>query len=158
MVKKGIAIMGYIVLWLSLFFSSSWGDTVKDIEGHLMCMCRDKCGKVLQSCICKYSDQYRMDIALKLKEGLTRDQVIKTYVDRYGEKVLSAPTKKGFNLAAWITPFFVIMIGGIGIRKVVSKWVSQRENQKKSKVIEQIDVQKDNKYSRLLEKELKEFD
>lgn len=145
-------------LSIPLFLISARADTVKDIEGHLMCMCRDKCGKVLESCICQYSDQYRMDIALKLKEGLTKDQVIQTYIDRYGERVLSAPTKKGFNLAAWITPFFAIMIGGIGIRQVVVKWVSSRGSEKQGKAIEQKDAQKDNKYSSLLEKELKEFD
>ncbi len=158
--KRGLTILGLMLFGLPLLLTQVWADTiaVKDVEGHLMCMCRDKCGKVLESCVCQYSDQYRMDIAHKLKEGLTKDQIVQTYVDRYGEKALSAPTKKGFNLTAWITPFFAIMIGGVGIRRVVNKWVFLRGKENHSKVTEQKDALKDNKYSSLLEKELKEFD
>ena len=161
MKKTGRIILTFILLSIPLSASLSWADLLKEqkeVEAHLMCMCKDKCGKVLESCICKYSDQYRMDIAMKLKEGLTKDMVIKTYVDRYGEKALSAPTKKGFNLTAWITPFFAIMIGGVGIRRVVSKWVSLRKDEKREHIYEQKDVLKNSKYSRLLEKELNEFD
>jgi cytochrome c-type biogenesis protein CcmH len=99
-----------------------------------------------------------MDINLKLEEGLTKEQVIQTYVDRYGEKVLSAPTKKGFNLVAWITPFFAIMVGGFGIRHVILKWVSMRKKEKQSEAIQQKDHFKNEKYSDQLEKELKKFD
>ena len=161
MKKTGRIILTFIFLFIPLSASLSWADLLKEqkeVEAHLMCMCKDKCGKVLESCICQYSDQYRMDIAMKLKEGLTKDMVIKTYVDRYGEKALSAPTKKGFNLTAWITPFFAIMIGGVGIRRVVSKWVSLRKDEKREHISEQKDVLKNSKYSRLLEKELNEFD
>ena len=161
MKKTGKILLAVMFLWIFLPATLTWADLYKEqkeVEGHLMCMCKDKCGKVLESCICQYSDQYRMDIAMKLKEGLTKDMVIQTYVDRYGEKALSAPTKKGFNLTAWITPFFAIMIGGVGIRRVVSKWVSTKKDEKRENISEQKDVLKNSKYSRLLEKELNEFD
>ncbi len=158
MKKRGIIISVCVLLWSSLFFLPAWAElTVKEVEENIMCMCKDKCGKVLSNCICQYSDQYRMDISIKLKEGLTKDQVIQTYIDKYGEKVLSSPTKKVFNLAAWITPFFAIMIGGVGIRRVVVKWVSSRENEKKEKALEEA-TPIDSKYSSLLEQELKDFD
>lgn len=158
MKKAGIIISAYIFLSVLLPATLSWAGIQKEIESEIMCMCKDKCGKVLRTCTCKYADQYRMDIAMKLKEGLTKDMVIQTYIDRYGEKVLSAPTKTGFNLTAWITPFFAIMLGGVGIRRAVSKWVAIKKDEKQDKVAEQQDLQKDSKYSQLLEKELKEFD
>jgi len=161
MKKTGRIILTFMFLSIPLSASLSWADLLKEqkeVEAHLMCMCKDKCGKVLESCICQYSDQYRMDIAMKLKEGLTKDMVIQTYVDRYGEKALSAPTKKGFNLTAWITPFFAIMVGGFGIRRVVSRWVSLRKGEKREKISGQKDIQQSSKYTSLLEKELKEYD
>lgn len=151
-------ILVFMFLSVPLPATLSWADAQKEVEAQLMCMCRDKCGKVLESCVCQYSEQYRMDITMKLKEGLTKEQVIQTYVERYGEIALSAPTKKGFNLTVWITPFFAILIGGIGIRRVVAKWVALRKDEKQNKITEPKDDQKDSKYSRLLEKELKEFD
>ena len=158
MKKTGRILLAVMSLWIFLPATSTWANLQKEIEAHLMCMCKDKCGKVLGSCFCQYSDQYRMDIKMKLKEGLTKEQVIQTYVGRYGEKALSAPTKKGFNLTAWITPFFAILIGGIGIRRMIAEWVLSRKDEKRDKITEPKNDQEENKYSRLLEKELKEFD
>ena len=42
---------------------------------------------------------------------------------RYGEKVLSAPTFRGFNWLAWITPFAAVLAGGAGIALVIRRWV-----------------------------------
>ncbi len=160
MKKRKLTIVCFSLLWIALLLTSGRGETtVKDVEQEIMCMCKDNCGKVLANCICQYSQQYRMDISLKLNEGLTKEQVIQTYVDKYGEKVLSAPTKKGFNLTAWLTPFVVIMLGGMGIRRVVVKWVALRKKEAKGKGSDHHRSKLENtKYSNLLEKELKEFD
>ncbi|MCH6580324.1 MAG: cytochrome c-type biogenesis protein CcmH [Nitrospinae bacterium] len=94
-----------------------------DLENALMCQCDDKCGKVLINCTCDTSKETRHTLMAKLGSGLTVDQIIQQYVDKYGETVLSAPTKTGFNLTAWITPFAALVIGGFGVRKVVHSWV-----------------------------------
>ncbi len=93
-----------------------------DLENALMCKCDDKCGKVLINCTCDTSKETRKTLTSKLESGLTVDQIIKQYVDKYGETVLSAPTKSGFNLSAWIMPFAALAIGGFGVRKVVQSW------------------------------------
>ena len=49
-------------------------------------------------------------------------------VDKYGETVLSAPTKFGFNLTAWMTPFLALVAGGFGVRKVLLAWVGKKCN------------------------------
>ncbi len=94
-----------------------------DLENALMCQCDDKCGKVLINCTCDTSKETRHTLMAKLGSGLTVDQIIQQYVDKYGETVLSAPTKTGFNLSAWITPFAALVIGGFGVRKVIRSWV-----------------------------------
>ena len=94
-----------------------------DLENALMCKCDDKCGKVLINCTCDTSKETRKTLMGKLESGLTVDQIIKQYVDKYGETVLSAPTKSGFNLSAWIMPFAALTIGGFGLRKVIRSWV-----------------------------------
>ncbi len=94
-----------------------------DLENALMCQCDDKCGKVLINCTCDTSKETRNTLMTKLGSGLTVDQIIQQYVDKYGETVLSAPTKTGFNLSAWITPFAALLIGGFGVRKVIHSWV-----------------------------------
>jgi len=94
-----------------------------DLENALMCKCDDKCGKVLINCTCDTSKETRRTLTGKLKSGLTVDQIVQQYVDKYGETVLSAPTKSGFNLTAWIMPFAALAIGGFGVRKVIKSWV-----------------------------------
>lgn len=99
------------------------GVVIADLENALMCKCDDKCGKVVINCTCDTAKETRKDFRKKLESGLTVEQVIQVYVDKYGETVLSAPSKSGFNLTAWLTPFAAILGGGLGIRKIVQAWL-----------------------------------
>ena len=103
-----------------------------DLENALMCKCDDKCGKVLINCTCDTSKETRKTLTGKLESGLTVDQIVKQYVDKYGETILSAPTKSGFNLSAWIMPFAALVIGGFGVRKVIQSWMRPGQNEKGS--------------------------
>jgi cytochrome c-type biogenesis protein CcmH len=47
-----------------------------------------------------------------IDSGQSEDQIIQSYVAKYGQTVLAAPTKSGFNLTAWAIPFFAFVIGG----------------------------------------------
>jgi cytochrome c-type biogenesis protein CcmH len=100
-----------------------------DLENALMCKCDDKCGKVLINCTCDTSKETRRILTGKLESGLTVDQIVKQYVDKYGETVLSAPSKSGFNLSAWIMPFAALAIGGFGVRKVIQSWMRPASNE-----------------------------
>ena len=101
-----------------------------NLENALMCKCDDKCGKVLINCTCDTSKETRKILTGKLESGLTVDQIIKQYVDKYGETILSAPSKSGFNLSAWIMPFAALAIGGFGVRKVIQSWVRPTQTEK----------------------------
>ncbi len=97
-----------------------------DLENALMCKCDDKCGKVLINCTCSTADKTRKKFSKMLESGLTVEQIIKQQVEEHGETVLSAPTKKGFNLTAWIIPFGALLVGGIGIRRLLGIWVEKK--------------------------------
>ncbi len=106
--------------------STGAGAVLQDLENALMCKCDDKCGKVLINCTCSTSDKTRAKFSKMLESGLTVEQIIKMQVDEYGETVLSAPTKFGFNLTAWMTPFVVLVAGGFGLRKVFQPWIGEK--------------------------------
>ena len=127
----------YMILFAALFVmtapASVWAASqLADLENALMCKCDDKCGKVLINCTCDTSKETRKTLTAKLDSGLTVDQIIKQYVDKYGETVLSAPTKTGFNLTAWILPFAALVAGGFGVRKVIHSWVGKDSSEKKA--------------------------
>ena len=103
------------------------GSLLQDLENALMCKCDDKCGKVLINCTCSTSDKTRAKFTKMLESGLTVEQIIKSQVDEYGETVLSAPTKFGFNLTAWVIPFVALVAGGIGVKKIINSWVGKKQ-------------------------------
>ena len=57
-------------------------------------------------------------------KGESGAQIIAFYRQKYGEKVLSAPTTEGFNMMAWVMPFLVVVLGGAVIVYTASRWRS----------------------------------
>jgi cytochrome c-type biogenesis protein CcmH len=119
-----IPMMLFAVLLVCAGPATVWAASkMANLENALMCKCDDKCGKVLINCTCDTSKETRKVLMSKLESGLTVDQIVQQYVDKYGETILSAPTKSGFNLSAWIMPFAALVIGGFGVRKVIRSWI-----------------------------------
>ncbi|HIJ50966.1 MAG TPA: hypothetical protein HPP54_07940 [Nitrospinae bacterium] len=145
----------FVAAWffVSVSATSYAGSLLQDLENGLMCKCDDKCGKVLVNCTCSTSDKTRAKFSKMLDSGLTVEQIIKSQVDEYGETVLSAPTKFGFNLTAWVMPFIALVAGGVGVRKVIYSWVD-----KKDKIVAQNEPEEktatSEKYSKRLQDEL----
>lgn len=106
--------------------SAAAGALLADLENALMCKCDDKCGKVLINCTCSTADKTRAEFTKLLESGLTVEQIVQGQVAKYGETVLSAPTKGGFNLTAWMMPFAALVAGGLGIRKVMGAWIQKK--------------------------------
>jgi cytochrome c-type biogenesis protein CcmH len=143
--------------------SNVWAASqLADLENALMCKCDDKCGKVLINCTCDTSKETRKTLMSKLESGLTVDQIVQQYVDKYGETVLSAPTKTGFNLSAWIMPFAALVIGGLGVRKVLQSWTRPAQTENNSEVSGEKSTSEaeppSGKYSKRLRDELDQLD
>lgn len=138
-------------------FSQSEID-IDDIEKGLACQC--ECAMTVESCqgamACSSAEAISEEIKVLVAQGNDKDATLKALVAKYGEKILSAPTKKGFNLAVWILPFFVLLIGAYLVQLFVRRWVGA--NQKTDLVEENYNEKLDARYRSVLEKELKEFE
>ena len=90
-------------------------------EHALMCFCG--CADLtIRTCSCGTAARVKEDIASRLASGATVDQVIEAYVAQHGEQIRSAPTKRGFNLLAWVVPFAAILVaGGLSVG-LVRRW------------------------------------
>ena len=77
--------------------------------GHqLMCTCG--CSQVLLECNhvgCPMSERMRNELTAGLMRGDSDSLVLQSFVQKYGNTVLSAPTTSGFNRVAWIMPFAI---------------------------------------------------
>src|SRR5262245_44414233 len=88
------------------FPMSAFAATNQEVEEALTCQCG--CGLTVHSCNhlqCGFAVPAKKTIAELIGQGQGKEAITASFVSRYGEKVLSAPTTTGFNLAAWITPF-----------------------------------------------------
>ena len=114
--------LAVLFLVVAISGSANAGAILADLENALMCKCDDKCGKVLINCTCSTAAKTRKNFTKMLESGLTVEQIIQQQVTEYGETVLSAPTKTGFNLTAWVMPFGALLVGGLGLRRLLNVW------------------------------------
>jgi cytochrome c-type biogenesis protein CcmH len=84
------------------------------IEEGLMCYCG--CSALtVRVCTCGTAATIRQEIATRLANGENEEEVLAAFVARHGKQILSAPTKEGFNLLAWIMPFAVILVAATAL-------------------------------------------
>jgi cytochrome c-type biogenesis protein CcmH/NrfF len=96
----------------------------QEVEESLTCQCG--CGLTVHACNhlqCGSGEPMKKEIAERLARGEDKDTILGAFRTRYGEKVLSSPTFRGFNWFAWITPFAVVLAGGLGVTLVIRRWV-----------------------------------
>lgn len=114
------------VVCLALTILPGAGDNSARIErlGHqMMCVCG--CNQILLECNhvgCTYSTTMRNELIAAVDAGSNDGGVLQTFIDKYGATVLAAPPNSGFNRILWITPFFALAIGVIGVVFVVRNW------------------------------------
>lgn len=130
--------------------------TTQEVEEALTCQC--SCGLTVHSCNhlqCSFAVPRKQEIAASIAEGKGKEEILSSYVAKFGEKVLSAPTTTGFNLAAWITPFLALLVGGIIVGLISLRWSRKRalEEPKQTVVTEVPD-----EYRERLRKELDRFE
>jgi len=77
-----------------------------------------------------FSNSIKDKIRELLKEGKSDKEILAYFVERYGEWILRAPTKSGFNLVLWVLPGAGILIGLFFVLFRSKRWVSQPQQDK----------------------------
>ena len=97
--------------------------TQYQLETDLTCQCG--CGLTVHSCNhlnCGSGIPLKQEIAEQISTGKSRPEILDYFEKKYGEKILSSPTTRGFNIAAWTVPFIAIALGGLLVAVVISRW------------------------------------
>jgi cytochrome c-type biogenesis protein CcmH len=123
---------------------------LEEVAGKLSCYCGTCPHLVVTQCGCSTADQIKADIQKMIDSGMSEAQIIQSYVNQYGETVLSAPPKKGFHLTAWILPFLAFLVGG----SVLFVYLKQQQRdvrpvEKTGDLPGAAEIQKDTYYQRL---------
>lgn len=86
------------------------------VEQQLRCTCG--CNLSVYTCrttdfTCTVSPQLHGEVIALVEDGKTAEEILDAFVARYGEVVLMAPRKEGFNLAGYVVPGIAItLVGG----------------------------------------------
>ena len=142
-----------LILFISLTLVADSKPRMEDVAGKLSCFCGTCPHLVVTQCGCSTADQIKADIQKRIDAGMTESQIIESFVAQYGQTVLSAPPKRGFELTAWMFPFFAFFLGAgllVAFLKRQRKETSSDESQSSAGVANEMD----RSYRERLEKEL----
>lgn len=76
------------------------------------------------------SQTMRLEIRQQLQEGQSEQQVLQYFAARYGNQILLAPPRQGFNWLAWLVPMAMLLLG-LGLLGFVARdWrIQARQSQ-----------------------------
>ncbi|HEU5217264.1 MAG TPA: cytochrome c-type biogenesis protein CcmH [Gemmatimonadales bacterium] len=88
---------------------------VKDLEHRLKCTCG--CNLDIYTCrttdfTCTYSPALHQEVVTLRSAGQAPDEVVASFVAKYGEQILMAPPPRGFNLAGYLVPGILVTLVG----------------------------------------------
>jgi cytochrome c-type biogenesis protein CcmH len=88
------------------------------MEHELRCQCG--CTLDVYTCrttdfSCQVSPAMHRDIMALVEGGYSAPEIVDAFVDTYGERVLMAPKKEGFNWAGYIVPFAALGGGAVAV-------------------------------------------
>ncbi|MDQ7066364.1 MAG: cytochrome c-type biogenesis protein CcmH [candidate division KSB1 bacterium] len=156
---KTLSLMLLVLLVFTLSLQAQNRPTLQEIKTSLICQCG--CAMTVEACqgamACNPADQLTAEAQQLIDQGLDKKAILAVFVNKYGEQILSAPAKKGFNLTAWITPFFAILISGFSIVKIVQKW-SHRQAKSSGGRKPRFASDQNEKYEKMLDEVLRDLD
>ncbi len=99
------------------------GTRFNSLNHRLMCTCG--CAEILGECNhvgCPNSSGELDELRTGIAAGKSDQEILSSFVGKYGAVVLAAPTTQGFDLVAWIAPFAVFAAALLGTILLVRRW------------------------------------
>jgi len=97
--------------------------TLPEVEKEVIC---PVCHETLDLSTSPIADRMRTFIRQRIAAGDTKGEIKAKLVAQFGEGVLAAPPKRGFNLLAWLLPLAGIAAGGVALGFLVRRWSRAR--------------------------------
>ena len=96
-----------------------------DLEHQIHCQCG--CNLDVYTCrttdfACSVSPAMHSDVMGLVDGGHGAQEILAAFKAVYGEKVLMAPVRSGFNLIGYTMPFVALGAGAIGIAALLRRW------------------------------------
>jgi cytochrome c-type biogenesis protein CcmH len=157
--KKQVFILITLIVLAALISSSasaseSIDDQAREISYLLMCpVCQ---GQSVAESNSELAKDMRSIIREKLEAGESKEEIIKYFVNRYGDSILGYPPVKGVNLLLWILPALAVVLGGIGIGLFLHKSKATTGEEINIEIVQ--GTKEDKEYLKMVDKDLKDLD
>ncbi len=132
------------------------------VEKQLACDCG--CSLTVADCrvsmTCSESAKLEKEVISYVKAGFDEPTILSKMREKYGETILAAPTKEGFNITAWTFPFLALALGGVIAFYYLKKWKTPEAPAAANKrtATKKADASPGSEYDQRVEDELKQFD
>ncbi|MEO8291211.1 MAG: cytochrome c-type biogenesis protein [Gaiellaceae bacterium] len=103
--------------------ASNQHPTLAELEREVIC---PTCHTTLELSSAPIADRMRAFIRQRIAAGDTKNEIKAKLVSQFGESVLAAPPKSGFNLLAWLLPLVGIGVGGAALGVLAFRWSRKR--------------------------------
>jgi cytochrome c-type biogenesis protein CcmH len=97
--------------------------TLAEVEKEVIC---PVCHETLDLSTSPIADRMRTFIRGRIAAGDTKSEIKAKLVDQFGESVLAAPPKHGFNLLAWLLPLVGLVAGAVALGFLARRWSRER--------------------------------
>jgi cytochrome c-type biogenesis protein CcmH len=97
--------------------------TLVELESEIIC---PTCHTTLDQSDSPIAQRIKAFIRARIAAGDTKSEIKARLVANFGESVLAAPPKKGFNLLAWVLPFVGIGAGAVALALLAWRWSRSR--------------------------------
>jgi cytochrome c-type biogenesis protein CcmH len=148
----GFAAGVFICAWLAFGADSKKaGDVAREIEDSLIAPC---CwSQPVSQHDSEVAQQIRDEVRSMVAAGKNRDDILDSYVARYGERILVTPRAKGFNALVYVLPWAALPLGAWGLLLILKKLRSPAPAPAPAPA-----TLPDSHYASVIEKEMKELD
>lgn len=124
--------------------SASMTDEARDdLEHQVKC----QCGCVLDVFTCRTTDfscsvspAMHKDVMRLVSGGYNSVEILAAFQGVYGERVLMAPLKQGFNWVGYLMPFAAIVVAGSVTAGIIRKWGRRARNNPQAASVNSVDA------------------
>lgn len=98
------------------------------LEHRIKCQCG--CILDIYTCrttdfACQVSPAMHRDVLRLVEGGYSGDEILKAFIETYGEVAMTEPVKQGFNWAGYFAPSIALLTGAVVLTVLVRKWTTE---------------------------------
>ena len=97
--------------------------TLEDLQDEVIC---PTCNTTLEMSNSPIADRMRAFIRERERACASEEEVKAELVAQFGEEVLAAPPKRGFNLLAWVLPLAGLALATLVVTLLARRWLRAR--------------------------------